>query len=309
MLDITRRLAAVVLALTLAAASDSAAQSAPSLAELAARRSTTPARHLVWRVAKEGRMVAYLVGSVHVLTEYSYPLPPLFGQVYAETKVLLEEVDMAEADDPTAAVGLAMRAMLPDGQTLSSLLDSATAARVAEKAKGAGVPMMALDRMKPWLVAMTLMVPELQRAGFDPARGLDKHFYDKAKADKRPVKGLETVVDQLDRMNGLSMPVQVEMLKTYLDDAEAQVAALEAIVRSWRTGDVETLERVLLKELKESPEVYERMLVERNRNWIPAISACEAAAPCLVVVGGAHLLGPDSVVALLAKAGFSVEQQ
>jgi len=29
----------------------------------------------------------------------------------------------------------------------------------------------------------------------------------------------------------------------------------------------------------------------------------------LVVVGGAHLLGPDSVVSLLAKAGFTVEQQ
>jgi uncharacterized protein YbaP (TraB family) len=169
--------------------------------------------------------------------------------------------------------------------------------------------MLLLDRMKPWLVAVTLTVPDLQRAGFDPAQGLDRHFYQRAKGDAKPVRGLETMAYQLDRLNGLSMPVQIEMLRAMLDDIDTQLKSVEDIIAGWRTGDVEALERLLLKEFREAPEVYHRLLVERNRNWVPAIAECQATAPCMVVVGGAHLLGPDSVVVLLGRAGFTVEQQ
>lgn len=281
----------------------------PALADLATRRATTPSKHLIWRVSRQGQTIAYLVGSIHVLTKASYPLPPLFDTVYAQTKVLVEEVDMAETADPAMAAGMAAQALMQDGQTLKSLLDPALYARVSEKAVAAGLPMMLVDRMKPWLIAVTLMLPELQAAGFDPAQGLDRHFYERAKADARPFRALETAAFQIDRMNGLSMPAQVQMLSAYLDDVDVQVKSVKELVSGWRTGDVPALEKLLLGELKQSAEVYQRLLVERNQSWAPRIAECQASAPCLVVVGGAHLLGPDSVVALLTKAGLAVEQQ
>jgi uncharacterized protein YbaP (TraB family) len=286
------------------------AQSAqPSLADLATRRAERPSKHLIWKVSREGETIAYLVGSIHVLTKASYPLPPLFDTAYAETRVLVEEVDMAATADPAMAAGVAAKALLQDGQTLKSLLDPVLYSRVSDKAAAAGMPMMLLDRMKPWLVAVTLMLPELQAAGFDPAQGLDRHFYERARADGRPVRGLETAAFQIDRMNGLSMPAQVQMLAAYLDDVEVQVKSVRELVAGWRSGDVPALEKLLLAELQQSAEVYQRLLVERNQAWAPRIAECQPSAPCLVVVGGAHLLGPDSVVALLTKAGFSVEQQ
>lgn len=106
------------------------------------------------------------------------------------------------------------------------------------------------------------------------------------------------------------MPVQIEMLKAVLSDVDTQVGAVADIIRAWRSGDVRALERLLLDDFRESPEVYQRVLVDRNRAWVPQIAACASEpAPCLVVVGGAHLVGPDSVVAMLQQAGFSVEQQ
>lgn len=301
---------AVALACLGAVAGPVAAQSGqPSLADLATRRSDTPAKHLIWKVSRQGQTIAYLVGSIHVLTKASYPLPPLFDTVYGQTTVLVEEVDMAETADPATAAAMAAKALLQDGQTLKSLLDPALYARVSEKAVAAGFPMMLLDRMKPWLVAVTLMLPELQAAGFDPAQGLDRHFYERATADKRRVRALETAAFQIDRMNGLSMPAQVQMLAAYLDDVDVQVKSVKELVTGWRTGDVPALEKLLLAELKESDEVYQRLLVERNQAWAPRIAECQASNPCLVVVGGAHLLGPDSVVALLTKAGLTVEQQ
>lgn len=286
------------------------AQTAPlAPAAVAGAKSQGTGKHLIWRVSKGGQTIAFLVGSIHVLTEQAYPLPPVYEQVYGQTKVLVEELDLGESPDAGAAVAMATGAVLPEGQSLKTLVDASTYERVASKAGAAGLPMMLLDRMKPWLAAMTLTVPELQRAGFDPARGLDRHFYERASADARPVRGLETMAYQLDRMNGLSMNVQVEMLRAMLDDIDTQVKGVTEIVNGWRTGDVKAMERLLLKEFADSPEVYARLLVERNKNWAPVIAQCQAAAPCMVVVGGAHLVGPDSVVALLTRAGLTVEQQ
>jgi uncharacterized protein YbaP (TraB family) len=304
---LTRSFTAGVAALVLSAATV-AAQPAPTPSARPAAASPPPGRHLIWRVAKAGRTVAFLVGSVHVLTKASYPLPPAFDAVYAQTKVLIEEVDIGESSDASAVLATASKAVFTDGQTLKTVLDAPIYARVSEKAEAAGLPMMILDRMKPWLVAMTLTVPDLQRAGFDPAQGLDRHFYERARADARPVRGLETAAYQIDRLNGLSMPVQVDMLHAMLDDVDTQIKSVGEIVEGWRSGDVPALERLLLREFQESTEVYQRLLVERNRNWAPAIAECRPAEPCMVVVGAAHLLGPDSVVVLLRKAGFTVEQ-
>jgi uncharacterized protein YbaP (TraB family) len=287
----------------------------PVAAPLAAAPQTRPAaaqgtgRHLVWKVVKGARTIAFLVGSVHVLTKAAYPLPPVFDRVFEESSTLVEEIDLGAAGDLTALLPTVSGAIFTDGQTLRTVLDPATFARVEQKVAGLALPLPLVERMKPWLVSMLLVVPELQRAGFDPSQGLDRHYYARARAAGRPVRGLETAAYQMDRMNGLPLPTQVEMLKATLDDVAAQVTSVETIVTAWRAGDVATLERLLLREFRESPEIYQRLLVERNRDWVPKIAECEReAAPCLVVVGGAHLLGDDGLIALLAAAGFTLEQ-
>ena len=74
-----------------------------------------------------------------------------------------------------------------------------------------------------------------------------------------------------------------------------------------RDGDAR---EAALGALVESPELYERLLVERNRNWVEPVEACiKEKTACFVVVGAAHLVGPDSLVALLRKKGHNVEQQ
>ena len=264
----------------------------------------------MWRVTKDTTTIAWLVGSVHVLTKDAYPLPAIYERAFAESHTLVEEVDLGAASDPALVLPIAAQAMLTDGRTLSTLLDRETAALVAAKATAAGLPMLAVERMKPWLAAMTLAVPALQRAGYDPSLGLDRHFYDRAQAIVRPVRGLETAASQIAALDALPMPVQIDMLKAVLSDIETQVSGVAEIVRAWRAGDVAALERLLLDEFRESPDVYQRVLVDRNRAWVPQIAACASeAAPCLVVVGGAHLVGTDSVVAMLTTAGFRVEQQ
>jgi uncharacterized protein YbaP (TraB family) len=65
----------------------------------------------------------------------------------------------------------------------------------------------------------------------------------------------------------------------------------------------------VLADLKSDPQMYQRLLVERNKNWLPKIEALFAArGRALVVVGAAHLVGPDGVLAMLKAKGYTVEQ-
>ena len=58
------------------------------------------------------------------------------------------------------------------------------------------------------------------------------------------------------------------------------------------------------------PSSTQRLLVERNGNWVESVETCvKQRTACFVVVGAAHLVGPDSLVALLQKKGYKVEQQ
>jgi hypothetical protein len=55
--------------------------------------------------------------------------------------------------------------------------------------------------------------------------------------------------------------------------------------------------------------MYQRLLVERNRNWMPKIEVLFARpGRALVVVGAAHLVGPDGLLAMLKAKGYTVEQ-
>ena len=123
-------------------------------------------------------------------------------------------------------------------------------------------------------------------------------------------QAFETLAYQLDRFDQLSPKLQEDMLMSTMAELDTYVGKLRDLARAWAAGDVATLEKELLSAFDKSPEVYDRLLVERNRNWLPQVDAClEQNAGCFIVVGAAHLVGPDSLPALLAKRGYRVTQQ
>ncbi|MDH4063845.1 MAG: TraB/GumN family protein [Acidobacteriota bacterium] len=269
-----------------------------------------PAKHFLWKVTASTGAEAYLLGSVHVLTPAFYPLDPSIDRAFASSKVLVEEVDLDEMTNPATMMGLVAKAMLPDGQTLDQVVAKDTFEAVRARAESHGVPLMLLQRMKPWMAAVTLTTAVLTRAGFDSSLGIDKHFFDRAKAADMPRRALETVTYQFDRLDGLGATMQEASLKAMLADIEVQAGNIEVMAGAWKRGDAATLERLLHEGFTDAPELAERLLYERNRNWVPHVERClNEDARCFVVVGAAHLVGPGSLVELLRERKLSVVQQ
>jgi len=281
------------------------------VALLSSALSAQPApRHFLWKVEAPSGTTAYLLGSLHVLTAESYPLAPAIDKAFTGSKTLVEEVDLDEMNDPMAMMAALSKAMLPGGRTLDQIVAPATFAEVKKRAEAVGMPMMAIQRMKPWLAAITLMAPTLQTAGFKAELGVDRHFFDRAKQAGLKRQGLETVAYQLERFDQLSPKMQEEMLKATMEDLDTQVSGVEDMVRAWASGDLAAMEKLSLTAFREFPELYQSLLVERNNNWVPHVETClKDNAGCFVVVGAAHLVGPDGLPALLAKKGYKVTQQ
>ena len=267
-------------------------------------------KHFLWKVTSPSGGEAYLLGSVHVLTKSFYPLSPTIDQAFAWSRTLVEEVDLDEMNNPATMIGLMGKATLPQGQTLDQIVSAETFAAVRTRAEANGIPLMLLQRMKPWMAAVALTSSELTKAGFDSELGIDKHFYDRARAAAMPRRALETVAYQFDRLDGLAGSMQEESLKAMLADIDTQASNVEVLADAWRKGDTATVEQLLHEGFSDSPAIAERLLFERNRNWVAPVEAClSEGARCFVVVGAAHLVGPNSLVQLLRDRKHSVVQQ
>jgi hypothetical protein len=267
-------------------------------------------KHFLWKVEGPGNSTAFLLGSLHVLTPDYYPLSPVINDAFAASRTLVEEIDLDQMRDPAQMMAAMSRAMLTDGRSLEQLLAPATYAELTKRATAVGLPMIALRQMKPWLVALTLMVPTLQSAGLTAEYGVDKHFFDRAKEAGMKRQAFETLAYQLDRFDGLSPKLQEDMLASTMAELDTYVTRVRDLARAWAAGDVTVIQKELLSSFDRSPELYDRLIAERNRNWVPQVDEClRQSAGCFIVVGAAHLVGPDGLPALLAKNGYRVTQQ
>lgn len=266
-------------------------------------------RSFLWKATGPKGSV-YLVGSVHMLTKDYYPLNPALDAAFQESDLLVEELDLGEMRAPDAQMAMLTRGRLPSGQTLDTVVSKETLELVVKHAAALGLPLDPLKQFKPWSLALLLLGMAWQKAGFDADLGLDQHFYNRARAANKPVQGLETVGFQVSRFDEMSMPDQDRLLQQSIREIDHETTAVTTLANAWRVGDTATIERIVLEDVKNDPVMYRRLIVERNQNWLPVIEGLSARPrPAFIVVGAAHLIGPDGILAGLRAKGFTLEQR
>ena len=266
-------------------------------------------KSFLWKV-QNGAKVLYLAGSVHALGADAYPLSAAYENAFAAAGTLVEEINLAEAEQLAAAPILLAKGLYMDGRTFEGAVSKDTATLVANRLKDTAIPPEMIRTMKPWLVMLMITVFEAQKAGLDASLGLDKYFFDKARTAGKALVALETAESQIDRFDKMPDSLQEQMLRSTLSELDLQRNGITAMISAWRTGDAPALEKMALSSFDGYRGAYASLIVERNHNWVPQIEACMARPqPCFVVVGAAHLVGPDGLLALLKQKGYKLEQQ
>jgi len=265
-------------------------------------------RDFLWKVS--GKQTAiYLVGSVHILTKDYYPLSVALDTAFKDSDLVVEETDIGELLSTDSQFQMLTQGMLPEGQSLEKVVSASTYAQVSKRLANLGMPIEPLKQLKPWMLALMLLHLEWQKAGFDPNLGLDKHFYDRAHRDGKTVQGLETSDYQISLLDGMTSEQQDRLLADTLKGLDTEIANFDKLVGAWKEGDAPTVERITLADLKQDPVLYRRLLVERNQNWLPKLEALfNRPGHAFVVVGAAHLVGPDGLLAMFKAKGYNIEQ-
>ena len=273
---------------------------------LTAARAAT--RNFIWKVSGKQNAI-YLVGSIHMLTKDYYPLNPALDAAFKDSDLLVEEADLGEMLGADAQFSVLTRGRLPADQSLEKVLSAATYAQVSKHVSEHGLPIELMKQFKPWMLALMLETFEWQKAGFDPNLGLDKHFYDRAQADGKTIEAFETADYQVSLFDGMTAEQQDRLLADTLKGIDTEMSNVTKLTDAWKSGDAATVERIVLADLKQDPVMYRRLLLERNQAWLPKLDALFARkGRSFVVVGAAHLVGPDGLLTMLKAKGYTVEQ-
>jgi uncharacterized protein len=251
----------------------------------------------------------YLLGSVHLLRATDHPLPSIIDQVYREAEVLIMEMDVDDVDPIEAQKLMTDLGLIKDDRSLADLMGPHLYAEAEAFAANVDIPLAMLAGSEPWLAAVTVEQLMLNRIGFNPKYGVENHLAVKAAADRKDIIGLETVRQQLEFLDHMTLESQRSLLIQSLKESNEIGTIMEELVNAWRYGDTEYLEREMLAEMQEYPELYKTIVVDRNRNWVERIDIwLRDRDDYLIVVGALHLIGGEGVPALLAQRGHDVMQ-
>jgi uncharacterized protein YbaP (TraB family) len=266
-------------------------------------------KSLLWKVSKDAGSV-YILGSIHYLRGENYPLKKAILDAFENSKRVVLEIDLNSAS-PEAFQRVALeKAIYRDGTTLAQNISADTYQLAAQRATQFGIDMRVFNPMKPWFAAINLIAMKLRALGLDPRRGVDQYLAAEAKRQGKPTSGLETLEFQVALLDQLSKQNQETMLRETVTELDLLDRNIDEIVRSWLDGDETVLAKLLLAGMMQFPEIHEKVIVERNRRWVPEIEKMlEQRVGALIVVGAAHLVGGDGVIEMLKTKGYSVEQK
>lgn len=284
------------------------AETVPDSAKEAAEKAG-PARGLVWKI-EGGKTDVYLAGSFHLLRKKDLPYPSTLDAAYEATQQVWFETPPAEMQKPAAAAHIMAIGMLPADKSLDDVIKPETYAKVEKWAEDNPALAPVLDRMRPWLAAVTIMITEYQqRMGISPEHGIEMQIQGLATKDGKATGGFETVEQQLSMFGDLSAKQQEELLDKTFDDLESSQKLLEDMIAHWRAGRDKELAEQMAKSFEGHDALKKRLLDDRNAAWIDPIEKLLAGdTPTLVVVGAGHLAGDGSVIELLEKKGWKLSR-
>jgi uncharacterized protein YbaP (TraB family) len=195
------------------------------------------------------------------------------------------------------------------GHTLRDALSPTAWSAVESYCARSGLPVEKAQAMKPWFFVLMATVVEMQKLGLS-LEGVDAHYFQRARAQGKPVGELETFERHVQFLLNLGAGHESELVEQSLDDLKDMPVELVRLLEAWRAGDLAKLDAAMLDDLRERyPTMYRELIVDRNTAWLPQLDTMLATPEIEFVLAGAgHMAGPDGLVARLRAQGCTVEQ-
>lgn len=261
----------------------------------------------VW-VVKDADSTVVIFGSVHVLPKGLDWQPKALTEALARADDLWFELPFDPASQAAGADVVRAKGFLPPGESLLGKLTPAGQDRLKRLTPKLGLSLEQMDRLRPWLADVTVGLMDMARRGAGAADGVEQSVEAAAPLSAQR-KAFETADEQIGFFAGAPEADQLASLEDTLRQIEEEPDAYDRLLAAWLKGDIKALQTEGLEPMKKaSPELFDRMITQRNARWVEAITQRMAGSgETVIVVGAGHLVGPGGVPALLRTRGFTVE--
>ncbi len=270
-----------------------------------------------WRIAMDGRADSYLYGTMHVSDPRVTALEPNVEAAMQDAgTVIIETDELVRPEGAQAAIFANPElTMFTDGTTLKTLLEPEDYALVESELESIGVPIVAVQRMKPWMIASLVALPdcEMERKS-DGMAFLDKQIAEDALADGKVLKGLETIEEQLSAMASLPIEFHVQGLIETISLGPLLDDVMTTMTDLYLDGEIGTIMPMIRAAAPPSDpqaesgyaDFEERIVLARNRTMAQRALPILEDGNAFIAVGALHLPGEEGLIELLRAEGYTV---
>lgn len=265
---------------------------------------------------------SYIIGTHHLANVGFVEKINGAKEALTETEQVYGELKWDVMANPDSLKAMQERMMLPEGQTLKTILTPEQYKRLdafmtAKMGAGMSNPMVEAQMGKLTPMALVTQFQMLlflmnHMGEFDPSSTFDQYFQAQAQKNNLPCGGLETMSFQAQVLYGSTpMERQVEQLMCLIDNEQFNVQMLEEMTKAFYAQDLDALKKAMDVKLGTScdstPEEEAALIDNRNADWLSKMPAIMKQAPTFFAVGAGHLPGEKGVLQLLRNAGYTVE--
>ncbi len=278
---------------------------------------------LLWKVTgKKVKQASYVFGTIHMIPSEDYFLPEYVDNALKGSDEVFFEVNTDDMNNPAMMMGM-MNMMFMEDKTLKDLLSEEDYKLVKKKLNEN--PMMALlgeqaDRIKPMFLSSMIDQGDM---GLDPLSGgmdmgnmksYEMELTKIAKAEGKPIDGLETLEFQMGLFDKIELEDQAKMLVEAIrsdgkdKEGEGTEDSISKMVNLYKEQDIHSLYSMINAQSEGSgvSEFEDQFLTERNKNWIPLMAKTMSENTAFFAVGAGHLGGKQGVLELLRNEGYIV---
>ena len=251
-----------------------------------------------------------------------YFMPTYVEKALEKSTKVFFEINTDDMGDMSMMTSLMDMMFMEEGTTLKDLLSEEDYKKVKEKLSDN--PLMMLmgdmtDRIKPMFLSSMLEQGDMGGgAGASPFGGgggmdmgsmksYEMEFTTMAKAQNKPIEGLETIAFQMSMFDSISLEDQASMLIQSLEGgSDENDNAIDEMVKLYTEQDIPGLYDMIVSQSEGSTDFQDKFLTLRNKNWIPLMDEAMVKETTFFAVGAGHLGGEEGVVGLLRKEGYVV---
>lgn len=257
---------------------------------------------LLWKVTSpDNAKASYLFGTIHLLPEDRFLFTEKMQEAFDATETLALEMDI---NIPMGEqLKMAQQMMMPDGKSWAEYMtpEEFTALRSCY-VDSLGVKANKFDkqyvRIKPLYLSGLVLTTLL-----DKVKAYEQELSAMAKKSKKEFYALETLEQQMEFMNSVTLEEQIVQVK----DAGASILRdYDRMLEAYLSQDLDALEAVA-HESGDFAGMEEELLTKRNAAWIPLIRDQATKSPTFFAVGALHLVGEKGVIEGLRNAGLTVQ--